>query len=83
MLYMIELRFGEEHRESAINYFWKHGTNNYEGKVSIKNLWVAGQDRLAYALIMGQSAEEVDKACIPLARFGEVTVRPVVSSDEF
>lgn len=82
MLYMIELRFNDQDRETAINYFWKHGTNNYEGKVSVKNLWVATQDHVAYALIVGRDAEEVDKACTPLAKFGEVTVRPVVSSDE-
>ena len=82
MLYMIELRFDPEHRDSALNYFWKHGSRNYEGKVTVQNLWVASQDRIAYALISGWEADEVEKACSPLEEFGEVTVRPVVSSDE-
>lgn len=82
MLYMIELHFDDTHRDAALDYFWKHGTNNYEGNVSVKKLWVASQDRIAYALIAGREASEVDKACSPLSKFGKVAIRPVVSSDD-
>lgn len=82
MLYMIELHYSDQKRDGALEYFWKHGTNNYEGKMSVKSLWVASQDQIAYALVKGRDSAEVDKAASPLSQFGKVLVRSVVSSDE-
>ena len=62
VLYMIELHFNDKTREGALNYFWKHGSNHYDGNISVVNLWVASQDQVAYALIQSREQEEVDKA---------------------
>ncbi len=82
MSFMIELHFSEQHRTEALDYFWSHGACHYEGKVSIKGLWVASGDRIAYALVNADNRDEVDRACRPLREFGEVYARPVASSDE-
>lgn len=82
MLYMVELRYTVEHRDSALNYFWKHGSTNYEGKVTLEGAWVATQDFIAYAVVSTKAEEEIRKACDPLRQFGDVTYRKVSSIDQ-
>ncbi|MGI9474086.1 MAG: DUF3303 family protein [Rubripirellula sp.] len=82
MLYMVELKYPEEHRDSALDYFWKHGATHYEGKVTLEGAWVATQDFIAYAVVSTKAVEEVEKACEPLREFGEVSYRKVSSLDQ-
>ena len=82
MLYMVELHYDEEHRAAALNYFWEHGATHYEGRVVLKGVWVATQERIAYALIEGKESEEVEKACAPLSAFGTVETRHVMTGDQ-
>ena len=82
MLFMIELRFKQEHRAEILDYFWKHGTSQYEGRITVKGAWVASQDKLAYALVESSGTDEVEKACLPLAEFGEISARQVTSTEE-
>jgi hypothetical protein len=82
MLFMIEMRFRQERRSEVLDYFWKHGTSQYEGRVTVKGAWVASADKLAYVLVESSGEEEVAKACAPLADLGEITARQVTSTDE-
>lgn len=82
MLYMVELKYPREQRESALDYFWKHGSTHYEGKVTLEGAWVASEDDIAYAVISTKAEEEVEKACDPLREFGDVSYRKVSSLDQ-
>ena len=82
MLYMIELRYEDEHRGDVLEYFWQHGAANYEGKVVLKGAWVATHDQIGYALIESSNDEEVKKACAPINHIGNITFRHVTSTDE-
>ena len=82
MLYMVELRYAEEHREAALGYLWEHGSTLYESKVTVKEVWVATEDRVAYALVEAAEPGAIDKASKPLAEYGDVSFRHVTSIDE-
>lgn len=82
MLYMIELRYQDEHRGEVLEYFWQHGTAQYEGKITVEGAWVATAEKIAYALIESGSDEEVEKACAPMRALAEITTRHVTSTDE-
>ena len=82
MLFMIELHYASEHRESAMRYFLDHGSTHYEGKITLENGWVATRDGVAYVLVRTRHEEEVDKACEPLRTFGKIYYRQVTSTDE-
>ena len=79
---MIELNFKAERRAEILEYFWQHGTSQYEGKVTVQGAWVASQDGHAYALVESSSDEEVKKACAPLTDFGEIVSRHVTSTED-
>jgi hypothetical protein len=79
---MAELRYDDEHRGEVLDYFWKHGVSNYEGKIVLKDAWVATHERIGYALIESENDQEVEKACAPLNRIGSITFRQVTSTDE-
>ena len=82
MLYMVEFQYDEKHRNEALEYFWKHGTTNYEGKVVVKGAWVATQQHIGYALIESENDQEVEKACAPISGIGSIVFRQVTSTDE-
>lgn len=82
MHYMIVLRYTQQHREEALQYFWQHGATHYEGKVTLKHAWVATQDRIAYALVDAAQPDEIAKACEPLRDFGELEYRAVTDVEE-
>ena len=82
MLYMVELRYAEEHRDEALGFFWKHGSILYDSKVTVKEVWVATQDRVAYALVEAADPEAIAKASKPLGDFGDVRYRHVNSAHE-
>jgi len=82
MLHMIELHYTQDQREQALNYFQKHGMTNYEGDVFVQELWVATEDRIAYAVVESNDPKEVEKACSPLTQFGNVTSRAIISADQ-
>lgn len=79
---MVELRYAEEHREAALAYFWEHGSTLYESKVTVKEVWVATQDRVAYALVEAADLEAIANASKPLAKYGDVSYRHVNSVHE-
>ncbi len=82
MLYMVELRYAQEHRDEALRYFWEHGATHYTGDITLNGAWVATQDRIAYALVDACDQNEIAKACEPLGQFGEISFRHVTSFDQ-
>lgn len=82
MLYMVEIQYDDQHRDQALEYFWRHGATNYEGKVVVKGAWVATHDKVGYALIASENDEEVRKACGPLNHIATIHYRQVTSTDE-
>lgn len=82
MLYMVELRYAEEHREAALAYFWKHGSTLYEAKVTVQEVWVATETRVAYALVEATDPEAIATASKPLEKYGDVRHRHVNSVHE-
>ena len=66
----------------ALAFFFEHGTTHYDANVSVKDVWVATGDLIAYALVEGESADAVAAACVPLKKFGEVRYRHVTSFND-
>ncbi len=82
MLHMIEVKYTQEHRDTALAYFQEHGMTHYDGGLVVKGLWVSTTERTAYALVEAANPAEVDAACRPLEEFGEVEHRAVITADE-
>lgn len=82
MLYMLQLHYDRRQREAALRYFWKHGSTLYESKVTVKEIWVATEDRIAYALVDAADSEALAAASKPLEEYGEVSFRHVTSVHE-
>lgn len=82
MVYMLELHYDPQQRDAALSYFWKHGTTLYNSHVTVKEVWVATEDRIAYALVDAADAEAIAVASEPLQKYGELHFRPVTSVHE-
>ena len=79
---MVQLQYGQQQREAALRYFWEHGNTLYDSHVTVKDVWVATGDRVAYALVDAADADAIAAASQPLQKFGVVQYRNVTSIHE-
>jgi len=79
---MLQLQYEEQQSQAALRYLWRHGTTLYEAHVTVKEVWVATEDRVAYALVDAADGEAVAAASQPLQKFGDVLYRQVTSVHE-
>ena len=82
MLYMLQLQYDPQQSQAALSYFWQHGTTLYDSHVTVKEVWVATEHRIAYALVDAADAETMATASQPLRKFGDVHYRHVTSVHE-
>jgi hypothetical protein len=82
MLFMVELRYLSEQRDAALRYIWEHGSTRYEGRAVIQSVWVASQDRIAYAVVESDDEDELEKACSPMKQFGTLSHRHVMNLEQ-
>lgn len=81
MLYMVQLRYSSDQRDSLREYFERHGVTGHAEGLVLRGAWVS-KSRHTFVLVEARDEEVVRGVCSTWAQFGDISYMPVIDIDQ-